>query len=303
MVYNDFYVPDITRIVRTYQQMDEGGEPTTLKNSKIFAYAVDDPEQWLPTDYTSAETGRLTNSATGEVVDFDYSFTSDSQGVFSLAFPPRNYLLMLFNATLHSCALYPFTESDGELNVTLAPWHTDYPYTDEQGWLHLYFPGTLQAYEQSGVNTTPTPLTTPSTLFLYSVSGAKQWQPANLEAAVAGRLTHTETGEEAEPIVRIEADAEGRFLLEVPMHNYLMMFLHAESRTCALLDFEPEDLSSDFSITVAWWKQEYPYNDQNGWMHLLLEPADSNPDDSDGANTDSDAGDEQSPSNENPARK
>ncbi len=162
MVFNDFYVPDITCIVRSYLQAEEGGEPSNLKNSKIFAYAVEDPEAWLPQDYTSAETGRLTNPATGEVVDFSYSFSADSQGVFSLSLPPRDYLLMLFNAANRSCALYTFRESDTELAVTLAPWRTEYPYTDEAGWTHYYFPEEIEEPEnpedsENPDETIPTP--------------------------------------------------------------------------------------------------------------------------------------------------
>ena len=94
-MFNDFYTPRIGCTVRPKIQRTEGGETEFLTQSRLFAYRVENPEQWLPANWNDAEVGRLTNTSTGAIADPLYSFGADTQGNLAAKLPPEDLLVMV----------------------------------------------------------------------------------------------------------------------------------------------------------------------------------------------------------------
>ncbi len=163
MFFNEFYVPDVTCTVRATTQIIEGGSLSTLKESQLFAYAVENPEEWYVASYAEAEVGRIRHIENNAVRDFDYSASSNTSGDAKISFPPRNYLLLLFNRSQRGYGVRPLTykEMCGEdaeiptfpefpvrplansyqgnpqnktLTICFVSWQSISPYEDENGW-------------------------------------------------------------------------------------------------------------------------------------------------------------------------
>lgn len=134
-MFNDFYLPDITARVRPTVETSEGAEAEALKGVSLFTFSVENPAEWLPTDYEQATMGQLTNLETGEVIFAGKSFSGDSTGVISLSFPEGDYLMMALDYSSCSYALREFAASEAstEISLCFSPWREDSPYTYE-GW-------------------------------------------------------------------------------------------------------------------------------------------------------------------------
>lgn len=134
-MFNDFYVPDITARVRPTIEESEGAEPQNLKGVSLFVYNVEEPSEWLPTNYEQATTGQLVNRSTGEVILPTKNFSGDSTGVISMSFPEGDYLMMAIDFSTRSYALREFlsTEASTEIPLRFSPWQELSPYSYE-GW-------------------------------------------------------------------------------------------------------------------------------------------------------------------------
>lgn len=170
MIFNEFFSPDITCTVRSNTQIIEGGSLSTLKGSKLFVFAVDEPEMWHAASLEEAEVGRLRHRSDNSIRDFDYSASSNASGDAKLTLPPRTYLLLLFNRSQRGYGLRPLTYKElcgedaeipafpeypvrplsegyqGEpqnknLSICFASWQSVSPYEDENGWtIYIYAP-------------------------------------------------------------------------------------------------------------------------------------------------------------------
>ncbi len=280
---NDDYVPNISCIVRPKGQQAEGGEKSYLTSSRLFAYAVENPEEWAPADWENAEVGRLVNALTGEVTDPLYSFSADTQGNLMAKFPPDDYLLMVVNAAEHCYALRAFTEqeiraeSESEeeekgFELLFPFWDLNVPLTNEQGWACYYTPSisvTLSATLQRSHNTPLEPLTG-SILYAYSEVLSEDWQPATLEDAATGLLTHRLTGEELTPDYEFLFEKESFVQCTLPLGNYLFLMVNAQESCFAWRDFDRSEAGIAFEVNFPIARVDLPFSNEQGWeIHYM----------------------------------
>lgn len=276
-MFNDFYVGKIGCTVRPKIQHLEGDDPQYLTNSRLFAYAVEDPEAWAPIDWENAEVGRITHTS-GAIMDPTYSFSADSQGNLAAKVLPGTYLLMVVNSTEKCYALRPITEeeiraeeeSDKEdkgFEVIFPFWNLDSPQQTETGWLCHYTPAisaTVVTTIQPRYNESAKPLTG-STLYAYPSISSEEWLPLSLADASAGLLSHRTTGEQLKPAYEYSFEDQNSLQFSVPLGDYLLMTVNEEESCYALRDFVKSQAGELFQLNFPIAKSNFPLLDEQGW--------------------------------------
>ncbi len=282
--FNPFYTPNIhCTILPKYQEVKEG-EVNFMKSSRLFAYRLDNPEDWAPTDWTNAEVGRLTNRTTGAIADPDYSFGAETQGSLSAKFPPADYLLMVVNAANKCYALRPFTEqeirekaeSESEekgFELIFPFWNLELPYVSDNGWSCHYTPE---------ISTTiTTQLSTPegesapiegSVLHAWALNREEQksWRPTSLKDALEGRLTNTESGEVLEAEESFEFDGQEMLTISLPLNEYLLLVGNEQCSSYALHTFDKDQSGKEMELTFSTQIASSPEFLASGWELYYL---------------------------------
>lgn len=277
-MFNDFYVPRIGCTVRPKIQHIEGEEPEYLKNSRLFAYRVEKPEEWLPADWENAEVGRLVNLSTGAIADPVYSYAADTQGNLAAKLPPEDLLVMVVNASERCYALRPFSEeeiraeeekADEEkgFEVVFPYWDLNPPHATSNGWVCYYTPSisaTVVTTLQRRHNKEPE-LLTGATLYAYATSADEGWLPASIEDAAMGLLTHPTTGRVLEPEFTFAFNQQSSLQFSLPMGEYLLMVLHKSQCCYALGDFSARQVGSIFRLNFPISRTDFPFVNEEGW--------------------------------------
>lgn len=282
-MFNDFYTPRIGCTVRPKIQRTEGGETEFLTQSRLFAYRVETPEEWLPANWNDAEVGRLTNTSTGAIADPDYSFGADTQGNLAAKLPPEDLLVMVVNAQEECYALRPFSEEEIRaeeekaseekgFEVVFPFWNLNPPQTTAEGWLCFYTPSisaTVTTTVQKRYNEERKPLTG-SILYAYAGISAEEWLPASLEEAANGLLTHSTSGEQLESDYKFSFEGEDSVQFSLPMGEYLLMTVNEDEYCYALRPFSTQESKTVFHLNFPISRTDLPYTNQEGWqIHYL----------------------------------
>ncbi len=139
MMFDDFYLPEFTCTVKAILQMNEGGNTSSVKGSKLFVFKMSEEgeesgydveawaDEWYIASFEEAEVGRLRRTADNTPRDFSFSVSAKSSGEASIELQPADYLLLLFNRAQRSYGLRPLSRKEIYNSEVEIPELPDYP--------------------------------------------------------------------------------------------------------------------------------------------------------------------------------
>ncbi len=251
---------------------DEPVRGTRLEGSILHAFVdsgIESPELWLPRNLSDLSEGRLQNTASGEFLTADYTFTADNSGTIEVELPYGDYLLMTGNFNEGCYALRSWSHRHPKLEAAICfpIWQSDFPQTDAAGWCCYYTPNVRASIEvtvQFAEDQEPKKLDR-TLLHIYPQPQGDGWAPADFAAAVEGRIRNAETGEELLPEQSYEAERD-ETLLEINLLRGDYLLLVVGYYNCyALHTLSASDTGIQIPLNFQLWRSERPYTDEVGW--------------------------------------
>lgn len=252
-----------------------------LYGSLLHAYRVEEPDLWLPRNLADAREGILYHTLTGERIEAEYTFTAASSGAISLNLPLDDYLLQVVNYESGCYALRNLSSKHKVINASILfpVWRNDLPLTNEAGWRIFYTPNvradinlSVQFEEESN----PIALDC-AFLYAYRVDNPADWQPETLEDALAGRLSHKESGETAPIFYAYEAErGESSLTVDFLQDDYLILV--ASSYGCsALYTLTADSGHVELALNFEIWRTDSPFTNEAGWSIYTWPKSSQNP--------------------------
>lgn len=131
--FNDFFAPTFNCAVKAILQMNEGGNTSTVKGSKLFVFDFSDQnpgnwrDEWYIASFEEAEVGRLRRIDDNTPRDFNHSVSAKSSGEAAIKLSASDYLLLLFNREQRSYGLYPLSREEIYNQKVEIPTLPEYP--------------------------------------------------------------------------------------------------------------------------------------------------------------------------------
>lgn len=274
-------------VVKAWAQESSGGEQHRLDDVVVYGFAAD-TTLYSVTDYEEALAGVMRRKS-----DPTQSIEARLKGSEAMleghgmvqVMPAHDYSSLILLVVDTENRLFGYTQLAlvenlpyMYISVQFQPWKESAHYKNGQWWMYnSYYVANMSCTVRPKVQMTQEGEVTylkSSRLFAYPLSEPEKWLPKDWSDAEVGRLTHTETGEIADPAYSFSADNQGAVTAKFPPRDYLVMVVNSTEKCYALRALSEEEIRAEaestaevrgFSVTFPLWDLQPPYHTEDGW--------------------------------------